>query len=248
MAAAAIPGITGIETDVQLTKDGEVVVFHDENVKRVTDGDRDVKDYTFAEIEKLKIDARGMGRDKQDDKQLSNESVSGASVYEHIPSLDEFLTAMEPYCIHNGMLINIELKTSKCRYEGIEEKTLAIVKKHGLERYIVYSSFLADSIELMKKLDPECNTGMLAMTYDDCLYRKDGTPIIADALHPYIGGLVTELPADKKGITVRAWNGEEPFFTNDKRQLSDKDLRESVQFGVTDIITNVPEKYLENNA
>mgnify|MGYP003587966093 CR=1 FL=1 len=247
MAAAAIPGITGIETDVQLTKDGEVVIFHDENVKRVTDGDRDVKDYTFAEIEKLKIDARGMGRDKQDDKQLSNESESresGTLAYEHIPSLDEFLTAMEPYCTHNGMLINIELKTSKCRYEGIEEKTLAIVKKHGLERYIVYSSFLADSIELMKKLDPECNTGMLAMTYDDCLYRKDGTPIIADALHPYIGGLVTELPADKKGITVRAWNGEEPFFTNDKRQLSDKDLRESVQFGVTDIITNVPERYL----
>lgn len=263
MAAAAIPGITGIETDVQLTKDGEVVIFHDENVKRVTDGDKDVKDYTFAEIEKLKIDAKGMGRDKQDenrsilrnmacdDKQLSNESElreSGTLAYEHIPSLDEFLTAMEPYCTHNGMLINIELKTSKCRYEGIEEKTLAIVKKHGLERYIVYSSFLADSIELMKKLDPECNTGMLAMTYDDCLYRKDGTPIIADALHPYIGGLVTELPADKKGITVRAWNGEEPFFTNDKRQLSDKDLRESVQFGVTDIITNVPEKYLENNA
>ena len=263
MAAAAIPGITGIETDVQLTKDGEVVIFYDENVKRVTDGDKDVKDYTFAEIEKLKIDAKGMGRDKQDenrsilrnmacdDKQLSNESElreSGTLAYEHIPSLDEFLTAMEPYCTHNGMLINIELKTSKCRYEGIEEKTLAIVKKHGLERYIVYSSFLADSIELMKKLDPECNTGMLAMTYDDCLYRKDGTPIIADALHPYIGGLVTELPADKKGITVRAWNGEEPFFTNDKRQLSDKDLRESVQFGVTDIITNVPEKYLENNA
>ena len=247
MAAAAIPGITGIETDVQLTKDGEVVVFHDENVKRVTDGDRDVKDYTFAEIEKLKIDAKGMGRDKQDDKKLSNESVSrefGTLAYEHIPSLDEFLTAMEPYCIHNGMLINIELKTSKYRYEGIEEKTLAIVKKHGLERYIVYSSFLADSIELTKKLDPECNTGMLAMTYDDCLYRSDGTPIIADALHPYIGGLVTELPADKKGITVRAWNGEEPFFTNDKRKLSDKDLRESVQFGVTDIITNVPEKYL----
>ena len=247
MAATAIPGITGIETDVQLTKDGEVVVFHDENVKRVTDGDRDVKDYTFAEIEKLKIDAKGIGRDKQDDKQLSNESESresGTLAYEHIPSLDEFLTAMEPYCTHNGMLINIELKTSKCRYEGIEEKTLAIVKKHGLERYIVYSSFLADSIELMKKLDPECSTGMLAMTYDDCLYRKDGTPIIADALHPYIGGLVTELPADKKGITVRAWNGEEPFFTNDKRQLSDKDLRESVQFGVTDIITNVPERYL----
>ena len=108
----------------------------------------------------------------------------------------------------------------------------------------MYSSFLADSIELMKKLDPYCSTGMLAMTYDDCLYRADGTPIVADALHPYIGGLTTQLPEDKKGITVIAWNGEEPFFTNDKRKLSDKDLRESAQFGVTDIITNVPERYL----
>lgn len=249
-AAAKLPGITGIEMDVQLTRDGEVVVFHDENVSRLTRGKRDVRDYSLKEISKLKIDASGAGKVKSGkalgiSKALSKSKVSSKLPdYEHIPTLDEFLTAMEHYCKQNGLMINIELKTSKYRYDGIEEKTLKLVKKHGLSKYIVYSSFLADSIELMKKLDPDCSTGMLAMTYSDCLYRADGTPIYADALHPYICGLTTQLPSDKKGIIVRAWNGEEPFFTKDKRKLPNKDLREYAELGVTDIITNVPERYV----
>ncbi len=254
-AAAKLPGITGIEMDVQLTRDGEVVVFHDENVSRLTRGKKDVRDYLLKEISKLKINAGGAGKAKSGkalgiSKALSKSKVSSKLPdYEHIPTLDEFLTAMEPYCKQNGLMINIELKTSKYRYDRIEEKTLKLVKKHGLSKYIVYSSFLADSIELMKKLDPDCSTGMLAMTYSECRYRADGSPIYADALHPYIGGLTTQLPEDKRGITVRAWNGEEPFFTKDKRKLPNKDLREYAELGVTDIITNVPERYVgeENN-
>ena len=49
-AAAEVPGITGIELDVQLTRDNEIVVFHDENVGRVTDGDKAVKEYSLEEM------------------------------------------------------------------------------------------------------------------------------------------------------------------------------------------------------
>ena len=104
--------------------------------------------------------------------------------------------------------------------------------------------FLADSIELIKQLDPTCKTGMLAGTVEDCLYRSDGTPIKADAIHPWIGGLNIPLPSEKQNIPVRAWNMEEPFFTNDSRRVLSYDQRIYGESGVTDLITNIPERYL----
>ena len=271
-ACARIPGITGCEMDVQLTKDGEVVVFHDENVKRVTDGgDRLLNSFTLEELKKLKISNRRKYKysippiDKSNIDEGSkpgypepindNQAEIDAAFadidsrysdkeYLTIPTFDEFLTLMEPFCKKNGFLINVELKTSVIRYEGIEQKTLDLVRKHGLEDYVVYSSFLADSIELIKQLDPTCKTGMLAGTVEDCLYRSDGTPIKADAIHPWIGGLNIPLPSEKQNIPVRAWNMEEPFFTNDSRRVLSYDQRIYGESGVTDLITNIPERYL----
>lgn len=275
-ACAGIPGITGCEMDVQLTKDGEVVVFYDENVKRVTDGgDRLLNSFTLKELKQLKINKRrqfdysipplskseiAAGNDPyhislSPEPKSKNQTVIDSvfsdidkkysdKEYLTIPTFDEFLTLMEPFCKKNGFLINVELKTSVIRYEGIEQKTLDLVRKHGLEKYVVYSSFLADSIELMKQLSPDCKTGMLASTIDDCLYRSDGRPIESDAVHPWVGGLTTSLPEGKKDIPVRAWNAEEPFFTNDSRNVLIYDQRIYGESGVTDLITNVPERYL----
>ena len=47
-------GADGIELDVQLTKDGELVVIHDETIDRVSDGSGWVKDYTYAKLIKRK--------------------------------------------------------------------------------------------------------------------------------------------------------------------------------------------------
>lgn len=57
-------------------------------------------------------------------------------------------------------------------------------------------------------------------------------------------GLTTSLPEGKKDIQVRAWNAEEPFFTNDSRNVLIYDQRIYGESGVTDLITNVPERYL----
>lgn len=65
----------------------------------------------------------------------------------------------------------------------------------------------------------------------------------ADALHPYIGGLVYALPQDMQGMPVRAWNGDEPFF-NDGRPLKEAHLEEYRYYGATDIFTNIPERYV----
>lgn len=221
-AAAELDGITGIELDIQLTSDGEMVVFHDENLRRVTHIDRNVRGCTLAEIKNIAIPAN-------DGKYCS------------IPTLEEVLVMMKPYCESRGILINIELKTSVIRYDGIESKAYEIVRKYGMEQYIVWSSFLAESVDIMKKIDRDAKTAVLAMSIEECISMARDTA--ADALHPYIGGLVYTLPQDMQGMPVRARNGDEPFF-NDGRPLKEAHLEEYRYYGATDIFTNMPEKYV----
>lgn len=221
-AAAELDGITGIELHIQLTSDGEMVVFHDENLRRVTHIDRNVRGCTLAEIKNIAIPAN-------DGKYCS------------IPTLEEVLVMMKPYCESRGILINIELKTSVIRYDGIESKAYEIVRKYGMEQYIVWSSFLAESVDIMKKIDRDAKTAVLAMSIEECISMARDTA--ADALHPYIGGLVYTLPQDMQGMPVRAWNGDEPFF-NDGRPLKEAHLEEYRYYGATDIFTNIPERYV----
>ena len=47
--AMNVQGLTGIELDIQLTKDGELVVIHDERVDRTTEGIGFVRDYTLSQ-------------------------------------------------------------------------------------------------------------------------------------------------------------------------------------------------------
>lgn len=222
IAAAELDGITGIELDIQLTSDGEMVVFHDENLRRVTHIDRNVRGCTLAEIKNIAIPAN-------DGKYCS------------IPTLEEVLVMMKPYCESRGILINIELKTSVIRYDGIESKAYEIVRKYGMEQYIVWSSFLAESVDIIKKIDRDAKTAVLAMSIEECISMARDTA--ADALHPYIGGLVYALPQDMQGMPVRAWNGDEPFF-NDGRPLKEAHLEKYRYYGATDIFTNIPERYV----
>lgn len=221
-AAAELTGITGIELDIQLSSDGELVVFHDENMRRIIGVDKRIASCTLKELKSFKIDA-------------------GNGQYTSIPTLAEVLSLLKPYCENNGLLINIELKTSVVRYEGIEEKAYNLVKDFGMERYIVWSSFLADSVACIKSLDSEAKTGVLANSNEECIAMAKQTG--ACALHPYIGGLVFELPEDMKDMPVRAWNVDEPFF-RDGRPLKEPDLDKYKAYGATDIFTNLPEKYL----
>lgn len=234
-AAAKLENITGIELDVQLTRDGEIVVIHDEKLDRTTTGSGAVRDYALAEIKEMSITGSGSGevyRTKE-------------GTFITIPTLREVFDLLAPYCKEKGLQINIELKNSVVRYEGMEQKLVDLVAEYELEPYIVYSSFLPESMGLIKSLNPDAETGILAGNIHDCM--KGAIENDADALHPCISGLDINCDFCKgarwEQVPVRAWNGEEPFYGQNRR-LSDVDLRRYEAFGVTDIITNVPEKYL----
>lgn len=136
-------GADGIELDVQLTKDGQIVIIHDETLDRTTNGKGYVKDHTLAELKQL--DASG-------------KSLSGSG----IPTFEEYCEWVKD----TPLITNVELKTSIVYYEEIEEKTAAMVKAFHLEDRVIFSSFNHLSIVRMKELLPECPVGAL-VEHDD---------------------------------------------------------------------------------
>lgn len=225
--AAELEGITGIEFDVQLTKDNEIVVIHDERVDRTTDGTGYVQEYTLNELKQL--------------------SISGDDEIHRIPTLRETFELLAPYCKGKGLRLNIELKNSEIRYEGMEQKVIDMVSEFNLEDYVVYSSFNHDSIGHVRQLKCDADVAYLAGDYHRCM---DGISKYGGmTIHPAQWGM----PVNKgdvetirnAGLCVRMWNGSEPLY-GQLRTLPDMDLREYYRLGATDIFTNVPERYCEN--
>ena len=138
---AAETGCDGIELDVQLTSDGQVVIIHDEKIDRTTDGTGNVKDYTLEELKKFNAAA----------------SWNRKYGFEPIPTLEEYFQWVKD----TELVTNIEIKSGVYYYEELEEKTLALVRKYGLEKKIIFSSFLHSSITLLRKLAPEIPCGAL---------------------------------------------------------------------------------------
>ena len=223
-AASKLP-VTGIELDIQLTKDRKMVVIHDEKVDRTTNGKGWVKDFTLEEIKALKIETHPVNCVKQ---------------YTQVPTIEEVFTLLKPVCLSKGLLINIELKTSEVRYEGIEDMIVALVKEWGLDKYIVYSSFNPDSIVLIKQKYPYVNAGILYDSEKLCLEFSQKYPV--NALHPYVEMLDVPNIREKTDLPIRVWNEEEIFYPG-KEPCKHYDFEKLEKLGVTDIFTNIADYY-----
>ena len=113
-------GSEGIELDVHLTKDGQLVVIHDETVDRTTNGTGEIRNLTLAEVKAM------------DAGSWFKNDFAG----EKIPTLDEVLHLLKELNF-TGQL-NIELKTDIIQYEGLVEKCLALQVTESWPFAIVY--------------------------------------------------------------------------------------------------------------
>ena len=125
-------GCDEIELDVQLTKDGTVVVIHDETIDRVTNGAGFVRDYTCEELQKFH--AGSIFGDKYG--------------FVNIPTFEEYCR----WAAGQPVTTNIELKTGIFYYEGLEAKTIEIIRKYDLEEKVMFSSFNPLSLIEAKKI------------------------------------------------------------------------------------------------
>ena len=125
-AAAELP-ITGVELDVHLTMDGEIVVIHDEKVNRTTDGKGYIKDMTLSEVRKL------------DAGSWFSEEWAG----EKVPTLDEVFDIFQD----TNHRLNIELKTDVFPYVGLVDEVLEKAEKRGFSDRILISSFNHEDVQ-----------------------------------------------------------------------------------------------------
>ncbi|GAA1165098.1 hydrolase [Streptomyces hebeiensis] len=221
-------GIDWVENDVQRTKDGRLVVIHDDNLRRTTDvetlyPDRapwKVKDFTAAEIARL--DAGSWFGDRW----------AGARV----PTLTRYLRALEA----NRQKLLLEIKAPEL-YPGIEKEILQVLREEGwldrdhVRRRLVIQSFSADSVRTVHERRPDVTTGFL------------GTPAVADlpsyaAFTDQINPTHTSLTADYVAAAHRLKGAHGKPLTVSTWTVNDAAGAVRVAgFGVDGIITNNPD-------
>ena len=164
---AIFQGADAIELDARISADGRVVVIHDPTVDRTTNGHGRVAQLTSTELRSL------------DAGSFFSEKYRG----EKIPLLEE---AFET--IGKKIFINIEFKNPAARHAQLVEKVCALVKQHGLEKRIVFSSLLASDLEKAKRLLPEIPCGLLALKGWMGGWARSFGFAFGDyaALHPYL--------------------------------------------------------------
>ncbi len=180
-------GCYGIETDVQISKDGQLVLIHDETVDRTTNGTGAIREMSLAQIQAL--DAGGGQR---------------------IPTLGEYLSLVQDTAI----ITNIELKNNVVEYPRLEEEVLAQVRARGLEKKVLFSSFNHGAVIKMKKLAPDIPCGFLCGGAIDvpvmaALMAEHGVEFLHPRLSVMTDDFMDELK--RKNIPVNVWtvNGDD---------------------------------------
>ncbi|MBS2770105.1 MULTISPECIES: glycerophosphodiester phosphodiesterase [Anoxybacillaceae] len=205
-------GADGIELDVQMTKDGKLVVIHDETIDRTTDGTGWVKDFTYQEL------------------QAFNAVYKFANQYGvcRIPLLEEVLEWISP----TSLLLNIELKNGLIAYHKLEEKVIEMIKYYQLESRVILSSFNHNSMARCHQMAPDIATALLYMEplYQPWQYAR---LLGASGLHPYYRTLspLFVQKAHANQIAVR------PFTINHERLM-----KQMFEHRVDAIFTDYPLK------
>lgn len=174
--------IYGIELDVHKSKDGELVVIHDEDINRTFNGNGKVKDYTLEELREFK------------------------SIYEcfedneecKIPLLEEVFQLIKD----KDIVLNIEIKTDVIDYKDIERDILELIKRYDIEEKILISSFNHKALERVRNLNKNIKLGVLYENYMPNIISiaKD---LNAHAIHPNKNLVTRELILDAHSEEIK---------------------------------------------
>lgn len=178
-------GADMVELDIHLSKDNEMIVMHDGDVSRTTDGQGHIKDMTVAEIKKLDAGVK------------FNAQFSGARVPTFVEVLDWAKTRIP---------LAIEIKGDPIPAAGIEEKLVKLLREHRVLDDMLVISFHHASVKRVKELEPRVMTGILytGMLIDSVGAARDA---LSDSLRPawqyWTREMVDQVHA--AGIVAHSW-------------------------------------------
>lgn len=176
-------GVDMIEIDVFKVKSGEIVVFHDETVDRLTNGPGKIEEYNYVDLLQLTLD----GGHK-------------------IPMLQEVLKLID-----NKVALNIELKGGGTADRVNHAMNYYIEKKGWSKDNFVISSFDWDELKEMRKINSDVKIAVL--TEDDPIDAIPiAKELNAVAINPYFKKLDLETADQikKEELKIYVWTVNEP--------------------------------------
>ncbi|RTZ07735.1 glycerophosphodiester phosphodiesterase [Flavobacterium sp. GSP27] len=181
-----------LEIDVFKIKTGEMVVFHDDELERITNAKGKIEDYSFDDLRKVLVAGK-----------------------HQIPTLQEVIETID-----KKVVLNIELKgtnTATDTYRIIEEYK----KKGWSNKDFFISSFRVEELQTMRSLSKEITIGLLAYKDPIANIIKTAKTLNAQAINPYYKTLTTENVAIMKAnnFKIYPWTVNEPIDINNLQAL-----------------------------
>ncbi len=217
---AAALQVEMVECDIRLTRDEEVVVFHDMTVNRTTDGIGAVRHLTLSKLKSL------------DAGRWFHQKFTG----EKILTLDEALNILKSF-----QWINIETKgdgITKETGKKIVEKAIAIIHRHKLQEKMIFSSFDHYLVKHVREVDPSLHTAVIYSSYLHGLRSPYSLIRRVEAT-----GFVTGKHDVRKQMLIELWDNGIPVFIYTLNKATE--LERWMKRGVTGVITNFPDIALE---
>lgn len=170
-------GVNGIETDIQRTKDGVLVLFHDNTLQRVTGQTGSVCEYTY--------------------EQLQSFRVKKGELCDTIPTLEAFLRQFAD----KEIAFALELKV-----DGVEKEVVDLVYRYGVNKRTVITSFELARLQVVKEYAPHMRVGYLTKSVTEDTLRVLGE-IGVDEICPHASLVTAENVNawHRQGFNVRAW-------------------------------------------
>lgn len=190
----------GVEFDVHLTKDNQLVVIHDESIKRTSNGTGFVKDLSLAELKTYDFGSWF-------DSKFANQQI---------PTLAEVLEIFKDTQHH----INIEIKSDIFEYPGIEMLVANEIEAFQLKNRVIVSSFNHETIMRFQQMMPNVNCALLFASLIINL-EEYVRQFNCNAIHiPYYYGMRSIIQrVIKQGMTVRAYTVNNDKIAQQMQQL-----------------------------
>jgi glycerophosphoryl diester phosphodiesterase len=179
-----------VELDIHRCASGELVVIHDDDLKRTTNGAGLVKDATYAELKRLS----------------AGEWFSPEFVSEKIPTLQQVFDLVD-----GKLIINVEIKNQPVEYPGIEDDLIELLAGYKHRDKIVVSSF---DHKVLQKFHSKCSDIPVGLLADAVFYDLHGyaAKVGATLWHPSLDCLREDdvYEAKRGGMGVNVWTVNEP--------------------------------------
>jgi glycerophosphoryl diester phosphodiesterase len=225
---AAALGADVIETDVRVTKDGELIVLHDEDVGRTTDGTGSVGSMTLAELKKLDAAYR-FSTDGGRSFPLRGTGVNVPTLREVFEALPRVRFNIEPK--QGAPLLAVPL----CR----------LIRERGMTERVMVASFSGATLQEFRRECPEVATsaapGEVAhfLALEEAGLADSYSPPMQALQVPVRAGVVRVLTRDfveaahRRGLRVHAWTIDD-----------EAEMRRLVEMGMDGVMTDYPDRLL----